>query len=438
MKLKAVLYTILLFVFMLSACAPQPPDSLLSGEEPTQTPISEMTAEMDPTSLPEMVTPDPASLPSGVLSMGVETVGVRLTMIDGKMVDEWHFRGFSLPASTPGRSTRFHYGGTTQQGVILSPCIFLSSEYGNLQISFHESKSPIISLQKIQGLINLVGAPRQPLVVFSAYDPENLAFFNHNRYSPSTENESEPTSEPAVVDSWLYAATLVTVPESELLFSRSDENGFGIYPLVLNMDWENLKGIWYTMSFQGLYGGGPIIYKGFRGLYYLDIETKQEQEVLDMNHPFLNISSSQTLIAYKDTTDENKESIVIQDLETGTKREIEILPGTFPTGIGSAQFSPSDAILAWQEHYLGEENIGIVIRFASILDGELFEIDSEELISAIADPEIYHIRLAGWLDDHRIIFEAHTLEEVDLYILDLSDMSHTYLAPGQFIGFTYP
>jgi hypothetical protein len=394
--------------------------------------------EIEPTSTPTLETLDPAFFPSGVLSMGGGTTGVRLTTLDGLIIDEMHFQGFSPPPSKPSRTTRFHFGSTTEQGVIKAPCIFYTSVYGKKQISFHESKSPIIELQEIEGLINLVGPPRLPIVIFSTFDPENLQNFNHNRFTAPSEDDSQPTPVPPTVDSWLYTANRDILPESEILLSYSDESGYAIFPLEVNMVGDTLKGVWYTLSFEAMHGGGPIIYNGHRGLYYLDIESKQIQKVLDMDHRFLSFSSSHSLAAYIIPGNGINGTVVIQNIDTGSLLEVDILPDTNPTGIGRALFSPSDTSLAWQEHYLGEERMEIIFRFSSILDGELLEINSTELIEETADMEVYHISMVGWADDQRIILEALSQDKADLYILELPDLSLEYLAPGNFIGFTYP
>ena len=438
MKLKSALCCSVFICLTLSACDSQLPETLTAGKETALPPTLVVPTEADPTSLPETEAPDPAVLPSGVLSMGKGTEGVRLTSLEGEVIDEFQFPGFSLSGPSPDSSSRFHYGGTTQMGVVTSPCIFMTSISGDQSIAVHESKSPVINLQQLKGLIHLIGASGQPIIVFAAYDPENLNEFNNSRFSPSTEDESEPTRVPPVVNSWLYTASYKASPASDLLLTRSDENGYGIYPLSLHMEGDVLKGVWYTLSYRGLFGGGPIVYTGFRGLYYLGAETNQEHEALAVDQPFLGLSSSQRLIAYTIAGDGSEKTIIIEGLGAGKLREIPILPGTHPTGTGTALFSPLDTTLAWQEHYLGEEGVGIVFRFASTQkDGKLIEIDSHDLISGTADPEVYHVRLAGWMDDQRIVFEAHGPEIVDLYILDMGNMSVSYLAPGAFIGFTY-
>lgn len=436
MKTETALLSMSLFIILLCGCTSSPTEGTSATEVAEPAPSN--TVEIDPTSTPVTDRPVTAMLPSGVLSMGGGTSGVRLTTVEGIMIDEMQFRGFTLPVLKPSTPNHFHFGGITDQGVIQTPCIFYTAVIYDKHISYHASKSPIINLQEIKGLINLVGPPQLPLVVFSTYDPENLSFFNHNRFSVPSEDESQPTSVPPTVDSWLFTANEDSLPESELIFSYADENGFAIYPLLVEMEGETLKEVWYTLSYEAMHGGGPIIYSGQRGLFILDVETEQVQEVLSKDSPFLAISTSQAWMAYQNPEGGENGSVVIQEINSGGLLEIAILPDTNPTGIGNARFSPTDEYLAWQEHYFGEDQIEIRFRFASTLDGSLQKFESSELISATEDPDVYIIRLAGWIDDQRLLLEATTQDKTDLYLFDLADLSLKYFAPGRFVGFTYP
>jgi len=434
MKARSSIFSIFIILFVLSACASQATEDQITGEELALTSTQDLPTVPSATSTKDIDELDPALIPDGLLSIGQDTNGIRLTTLEGQVIDEWQFPGY---ITTPTRSNRFHFGSITEEGVITSPCIFLSTIQGDPRIVFHQDKSPIITLQQIYGLVNMVGAPQQPLVVFSSLDPDNVRMFNATRRQAQTDSSTEPTSVPPVINSWLYAATLETSPENKALLTRSDEGGYAIYPLAVKMEGKDLMGVWYTLQYQGLFGGGPIIFTGFRGLYYLGQNTDKIEEVLDHGSQTMALSGDQTTAAYKDTSTAEEPAVVIQDFAAGTTKRIEVLPDTNPTGVGDAHFSPSGRYFAWREFHF-EEEVYSTIRITPTIGEGLIEIDTRDLKTKITDQEIHTISLAGWLDDDRIVIEAHTSSDAVLYSLDIKDMSLTYLAPGNFISFTYP
>lgn len=424
-----------LFLIILAAgCVPgfhkQDPDT---PNAPTQAPSK--TPEIVATTTPESPARSLTQYPDGVLSMGSGTNGVRLTTVEGDMIDEFQFRGFILPNNIPNRSYRFHFGGNTREGVIESPCFFFTSISGDKQISFHQSKSPIIDLQELQELTNLVGAPRQPEAVFASYDPESVREFNQARYS-SPEEAAEAAGQVGVKSS-LFKAFLNDQPQAELIFSQLDQDGYAIYPLALEMDDDNLIGVYYTQSYLGMFGGGPIIYSGFRGLFHFDLEIEQETTILEKDFRYLSLSFDQTRIAFLEEPPDGGRLLVIKSLLSGKEQEIDLLPETGPTSIGNAYFSPSGVNLAWQEHYLGDDGIGIIFRFSLDESEKLLDLDMKEIVREIENPDIYLVKLGGWLDNDRILIEGIGSESTELFILDLDQISLTYLSPGRFMGFTY-
>ena len=423
-------------IFILNAC--NSGSELLQAVDDNRlesTMLEKTEAPMKPTNTQEQVETQENHFPDGVLSYGEDINGVRLTKINGQIVDEWVFPGFRNSPITPSRSTRFHYGGSTEVGVIKSPCFFFSTHFGDPRIIYHAGKSSLIIIQEVDELIQLIGATGKPQVVFSSLDPENVRFFNNNKYQPTPEFDGEPTQEPPAIKSWLFAASLINEPVSEILLSRSDENGYSIYPLFVNMQDNHLIGVWYSLQFEASYGGGPIIFKDYKGLYYLDLETGLDQLIIKEDINFLALSPDQKLVAYKSTTITDEPQFVIHNIVTGENKRLNVRSGYNTFGVGDAHFSSSGKYLAWREVYLGEDSLSSIIQIADTTEGELIEVSSQELLN---DPKANSTSVAGWLDDRNLLIEVDNLSEVALYIFDTESMSLTYLAPGHFIGFTYP
>ncbi len=425
-------------ILVLSACITSEIDNNLPGGQNSITNTPGDPIPSPPTITPKIEEPAISFVPDGILSIGQETDGIRLTALESQLTDEWQFPGYIHGPISPTNNNRFHYGSYTRDGLIDAACIYFSNLFGDPRIVFHQGKSGVISLLNISEIINMVGAPRQPYVAFSYLDPESAQIFNNTRYQSRSDSDGESASVPPVINSWLYAGSHETLPGDQAILTRSDENGYVIYPLAVAMEGEELSGVWYTLEYKGLIGGGPIFFKGFNGLYYFDQETVLIDEVLGQDYQTLALSNNQTYAAYKDTSTVGQPVVAIQNLATGTISSVDILPDTNPTGVGDAHFSPTGNYLAWLEYFIGDEDISSVLRIASTTGGKLYEIGTQDLIARITEQEILTITLPGWLDDGRLVIEAHTIADADLYSLNIVDMSLTYLAPGNFIGFTYP
>lgn len=426
------------FILVLSACITSEIDNNLPGGQTSITSTTGDPTPSSPTITPKFEEPAKSFIPDGIMSIGQGTDGIRLTVLDSQLTDEWQFPGYFYGPISPTNNNRFHYGSYTRDGLVDAAIIYLSNLFGDPEIVFHQGKSGVISLQNISELINMVGVPRQPYVAFSDLDTESVQIFNNTRFQSPSDSNGESTTVPPVINSWLYVGSLETLPVDQAILTRSDENGYVIYPLAVAMEGEELSGVWYTLKYKGLIGGGPIFFIGFNGLYYFDLETELIDEVLSPEFQTLALSNNQTYAAYKDTSTEEQPVVAIQNLANGIISGIDVLPDTNSTGVGDAHFSPSGIYLAWLEYYLGDDNISSVIRVASASGEELKRIDTRDLINGITEKDINTITLAGWIDDARLVVEVHSSPDTDLYILNIIDMSMTYLVPGNFIGFTYP
>lgn len=430
--IRSIIYTggLLLIV---AACSSAPEVTKVPTEPPADTSTLEEPTPIPPTLIPVPEKPEESHDPNAILTVDHESDLIRLTALDGKVLDEWGFPGLCFGLRP---KNKFHFGGRTADGLINAPCLYVSGLYEEPQIVYHQDKA-LVPLQEISQLINLVGAPGHPYVAFTFLDAQNLQEFQARRYQAPSDSADEPTTEPVNLHSWLYAGSPETLAEAQPIISRADENGLALYPLAVTMEEDEMMGVWYTLQYKGIAGGGPVFFTGFSRLYFSDLRTGLIDEVLGKGYNTLALSRDQTTAAYEDTGMNDQAIITIYNFVNGKIKFIDVLPDTSPTGVGDAYFSPSGNYLAWREVSIGEEDIFSVIRIASTTGDDLIEIDTREVKTHITSQEIDTITFAGWLDDSTLLIEAHH-DGVDLYRISIDGGELEYLVSGYFLGFTYP
>ena len=65
------------------------------------------------------------------------------------------------------------------------------------------------------------------------------------------------------------------------------------------------------------------------------------------------------------------------------------------------------------------------------------DIDLKNVIQEMDIPDIFLAKMGGWVDETRVLIEGIGSESTELFLLDLDQVTLTYLAPGRFMGFTY-
>ncbi|MBL6980009.1 MAG: hypothetical protein ISR58_02350 [Anaerolineales bacterium] len=436
MKTQNIVAIIGLLMLALGACSSP---SIVTEETPTPSDIPRpthapaATAIITPTSIPETSEPEKSG-PIGVISFESGTELVRLSSLDGQLIDEWQFPGYSFG---PQSDNNFHFGGQVENGLIASPCIFQSFLNQETHIVYHEDKA-LVPLQEISQLINMVGAPGKPLVAYSFLDSQTLQSFNEKRLQAPPDEAAETTIQPEYVQSWLYAGSPTTLADAQAIISRADDNGYVIYPLSVQLEEDEMVGVWYTLEPKGVVGMGPIFFRGFSRLYYADLQTGLIDEVLGRGFSTLALSTDQTTVAYEDSGMNDQAIVTIHNLVNGKIKFIDVLPDTHPTGVGDAHFSPSGEFLAWREVGLGEEDLYSIIRIASPTEALLFELHSQEITAQIDRENIRWILIAGWLDDETLLIEVDFDGGTDLYSAHIDGSEVEYLVSGKFLGFAYP
>jgi len=434
MKTNRLSILIAALVYVVAACSPATQVPQEQADPP-----SSATIPVEPTSIPATDTPEPAEPeksggPTGILIAEQNSDVVLLVSLDGEVIDEQKYPGLTFGVQS---ENTFHFGGRIADGLIAAPSIYLSNQFEDPYIVYHQDKA-VVPLRKIPQLINMVGSSGNSYVSYTFFDPQNLQAYQEARYQAPSDSGDQATSEPSYVYSWLFAGSPETLPDAEQIISKTDENGYVLYPLAVTVEDDQMVGVWYTLESRGMFGIGPIFFRGFSRLYYADLQTGLIDEVLGAGSGTLALSNDQTSAAYEQSGMNDQPIITIHNFVTGKINFIDVLQDTHPTGVGDTHFSPNDDYVAWREVSMGGEDLFSVIRIASASGGEMIEIDSRDIKAQITTQEIHTITLAGWLDDQNLLIEAHYGYDVDLYRLEINNSTLEFLATGSFLGFAYP
>lgn len=277
-----------------------------------------------PTSPPACQPPHPGAqslpLPAG-FAAGINTLAVEF----------FDFEGNSLGAiQTPGMSwlapNQLHIGGRLSQGIANIPLVYDSPENGGI---FKISQGGVSQyLAGVPDLVTLSGGAGTTTLAFSRF---------HN--DPAAGGWA----------SWLYAGEAVAIGSSQPLLSRSEGDGFVIYPLGVHMQGNTPRGVWYTLS---LWGIGSIIFAPYNGLYYFDLATSQVTEFLPFSDRLAGLSPDGTMAAYLAGAGGQSAGIAtsldVRDLTTCQGTTIPLNPAS-NLGAGYVVFSPDNHYLAWLE-----------------------------------------------------------------------------------------
>lgn len=193
--------------------------------------------------------------------------------------------------------------------------------------------------------------------------------------------------------------------------------------------------MYYTYQPYGI--GGEITFPPYRGLYYLQGNGEDHQELLPQDLQFSALSPNTLLAAY---TQPPWGGLVIRDLESGRDLAIPLLPGS-EKGAGSAVFSPDANLLAWMEARgsLLDGNFESVIRIASTGGDTVAEFSASDLQTAAGFTNVI-IRPAGWLDNQRLLLQVYVtrdLGEKILLVVHIDGAIEEASISGTFIGTLY-
>ncbi len=437
---------VMLFVLALSACSLRQTETpLVFTEIPTQEPEVIKPTPIPPTltPIPSTPTPEPPPtnetlIPNGFLWADPATDAVTLADPSGQTLQT-----LQIPQYVVGYASApiIHMAGSVE-GQITPPVIYFASRLSPVTSYDGEKLGPWLTFPADVNvsIVGTISVPRQHRFVTGVIDMDSHDAFEEAHYY-TTPSSDQP---PPILLSWLYAWTSSKSPAFKIVLSREDPNGFVMRPLAITWEGEEMTGIWYSLEFAMSYGGGPVFFKGYEGLFYLDLATGQVSEFpTDPNIRQLAISPDTSLAAMSDFSAADNPLIKIINLNTGDVHQtLSTMPDTvgFVNGsVGSVHFSPSNQGVAWAgvvDH--DEYGISTSIQVVSLVDDTAYSILEQDLTAQLGGDDYHAFNVVGWLDDQTVLVEARSNESVDVYSFRLDDESWQHLVDGYFAGFTYP
>ncbi len=405
-----------------------PPTSPPPTSTPSPTP--------SPTAKPPSPTPTEETLPcqdhpgGQQLPLPVGYVG----SIDAQTVELYDTDGELLGRKqTPGLSFlepgQIHLGGGLAEGIAAIPLVYHSLEQGGVLKA--SAGTAVTELAQTPSLVTLIGAEGDFLIAYST-------------------NYSEQASGGWISN--LYVGEISSLDEAPARLTRSEGDGFVIYPLAVHMKAGVGQGIWYTLS---MWGSGNIIFPPYNGLFYFRFSDGEVIEYLSVDQRLAGFSPDQTMVAFAPLQEEQPGGIqlglTVKNLVTCRETFIAINPST-NLGAGYVVFSPDNRYMAWLEAS-GPDNVQarMRLRVAETASGKIL-VDSETAsLSSLAGGEAPStVQPLGWLADHLLLLEVGLPSQVNpLLVVWVPDPSQPLdpalganqsapLSEGVFAGFLYP
>ena len=375
---------------------------------------AEVTVQVEPNVLPttEATRPAPAvsNLPVGLATARDQTVtfydlnGTQITQVD-------------LPQFTFPQRDRIHIAGTMPASGVTVPLLYFSLDNGE-SLNFRDGNGQIFALVNGSSFLGMAGVSGQPIVAFSQIEYLDAA-----------------------LRSKLYAGSIQTLPSAAPVSVIDDPESWTIKPLLLEAENGTPSKIWYTRIAYGI--GGDIVFEPRKGLFTLELASRQTNTILDNNLSPWDVSADKSWFAYSanETLDN---SMCIKNIHTGADMCYPALPASEPRGAGNAFFSPDTQYVAWMEgdgwQMAETPDFKTTVRLGQIDGTVVADLPMKGFENAAGIGSISRAEPVEWLDNQSVIVQVRGQEWSQAALLRYNVVSQetSYLAPGEFVGLVYP
>ena len=365
---------------------PSLPATVAQNEQPSPTiPATDAPASPEPTiASPACEPTHPGAqilpLPIG-FAASINTLGVAFYNTDGVPLGS---------KQTPGMTwlspDQIHLGGGYTAGLSPLMLVYYSLENnGTLKSSDSDTVRP---LRPLSNLVTLIGAEGSSQLAFSTSNIDLL-----------------PDAGGWVSE--LYAGDAEAINGAQPMLTRSEGDGFVIFPLAVHTEEGIGQGVWYTLS---MWGVGNINFAPYNGLYYFDFFSGQTTEYLPFTDRLAGISPDQTQFAYLPGMGGQPggpgNSLTIRNQLNCQEMNIPF-NGSSNLGGGMVSFAPDNQHIAWLEAS-GSSGMEAQMRLrVARADGTLV-IDAENaVLHGLAGGVIpTYVRPVGWLANHMLLLEV--------------------------------
>lgn len=400
---------------------PASPYPTVEPLNPTETVPSE--PEIQPTALDAqpMDTEEPPSVPE--ISQGFP-IGFAATVGETMAIAFYDLSGntlgtINITAMLNGPSNYMHIAGPFSGNPQQVPVAFLTSgpqgavnQYSNGEIT------TVIPMADVQ---HLRGVPGQNAYVYAtvAWNGEALV----SRFYPQTATEGAGT--------WFW--------------ERIDPESWSMVPLAVQGENNELHRLFYTLEPWGI--GGDIVYPPRRGLYRLDLDTRENIQILTDDINPIGLSTDNTLVAYTQRNNNIQSGetadIIILNQPNHSTVPIDLAPESNRGG-GYAVFSPDNQYAAWMEgsgwSMAETPNFHTRVRIAN-MSGEIqADVPDIDFAYITGDSTARWVVPKGWVDGQYLLVEVigDNWNEPSLVVMRFDGSDMTQIGSGQFLSFLYP
>jgi hypothetical protein len=293
------------------------------------------------------------------------------------------------------------------------PVVYRTFEdMGTLMLSVDDSLSMLMHTPE---LIAMAGAPGSGVISYSLNESGPQGWISH-----------------------LYVAALSDFPDIDPVLTRDEGDGYVLLPLAVRASTGNVaQGVWFTNS---MYGIGDLIFRPYRGLYYLDLASGQVSEFLDFDQWISAMSPDQSWVAYRPSPPVDGPGLILRNLLTCEETPIALHEGsTF--GAGFAVFSPDNQHVAWIEAS-GEtlEGVEARLRVATTEGVIVADAHMDNLYGLAGGEDLFWLTPAGWVDNSHLLVELSLVEYDNRLLVRCEADFHNpvLMTEGDFSGFFYP
>jgi len=406
--MKNTLLIPLLFLFLLSACAPvrsAPTGPITPGQE------SAVGCRVTPHEYARLGN----SIPMGVLASIPGSPGLSLIWRDGTSLKTWQ------TGTLAGRMNAHLAGSGNDEGDTV-PLVFLGMDangLSQLKVSLNGETTVIREFPRSVTVTNLIGIPTLPVIAYS-----------------TVESFADGTG----LRSQVFLGDYQSIASANPILSIESSDPQIIQVVAIYRDVNNSPtGLWYTYAPWGI--GGDSLTDPHAGLFFIDLASGKSLEFLSMGCNFASLSVSQSWAAW-----ESDGVLYAADLHTAEPISFSRLSG-YDRGPVHAFLGPGDGYLAWMEGK-GSEYDGTLDTTLRVGTLERYLI-GEYPLTAFIEPsglgEGIVITPLGWMasENYNLVVAAYnaSTERAVLLSVDVNAGKITLLSEVNregFAGFAYP
>jgi hypothetical protein len=405
---KIFLFACLLI--LLSSCAQAPVDPA-----PPAPVMDDAEGSSDP-ALPAETQPDRSGdlIPDGVLISTTTEESLTLVDIDGRFVRE-----IETPGITNLRPEEVTIAGPLVPDGPFPPVIYRS--WMPDQALMVNDNGQVSAARTSDTFLALAGAPGQAAFAFSEVK------YNENNYPHG----------------FLYAAKTDNLSSVPAFFDLVEEPSYWpLKPVGVETTAGEPQGVWYVKTAWGI-GGVDLIFPINRGLYFFDLTSGDNLQILNDNHSLQGISPDLGFAASVDAGSASEGALSVTNLSNQQTQQFPLDPAT-DRGAGWAVFSPDNRYAAWLEAsgsmISDPYDFHPRVRVGDISNGGVVQsVEDTAVNQVIGGNSLSMQQPVGWLDNETLLIEVRAQDWNDARLLrfDVNTGNLTMFSDGAFLAFAY-